>query len=358
MVAMSGGVDSSVAALLLKQQGWEVLGVTFHLFGCDIARRTEESKSCCSRQDVLDAVKVALKLGIHHQVVDFSSEFEKWVISPFVAGYRAGETPNPCILCNRHIKFGAFLEFAGRNGAGYIATGHHAVINRSGDKWRLSKGTDGAKDQSYFLFPLDQSVMPSVLFPVGAFTKAQVRSMAENSGLPVADKGESQEICFAAGGSYVDFLEISAGLSPVPGDIVLADGRVVGRHDGLHRHTIGQRRGLRVSHPVPLYVVEKQVESNRLLVGPAESLACWALEARAPIWTEDRPPEPGERLQARVRYRSPEIAALVESAADTGFALSFPKPVNGVAPGQAAVLYRDDTVIGGGWVRSTSRREP
>ncbi len=357
-VAMSGGVDSSVAAALLKEQGHDVIGVTFRLFGCDIARGAAESSACCSQEDVADAMRVSLALGIPHEVVDFSEAFAARVIGPFVADYVRGRTPNPCILCNGHIKFGSFLHCARERGWDAVATGHHAAIVHQDGRWQLRKGADAHKDQSYFLFPLHQETLPRVLFPVGEHTKPRVRELAARYGLPEAQKSESQEICFAAGGDYADFLERHAGVTPEPGPIVLLDGSEVGRHEGLHRYTVGQRRGLGVAAPNPLYVVAKEVAGRRLVVGPKEALACGALVARGAVWTAGARPRPGDRLDARIRYRSAPTPAEVTAVDPDGFAIRFEQPVNGVAPGQAAVLYQGDEVVAGAWIDRTEGAPP
>jgi len=347
-IAMSGGVDSSVAAALLKEEGHDLLGVTFRLFGCEIA--SPDNSGCCSQQDVVDAMRVANALGIEHMVADFSPQFAEHIIGPFIDGYRKGETPNPCIPCNEHIKFDALLQFAGARGLDRVATGHHAGIRRQEERWSLVKGTDPAKDQSYFLFPLTQQTMPSVLFPIGSITKGEVRRKAAALGLPVAAKRESQDICFAAGQFYTSFLEGYGGVPPAPGEIVLEDGAVLGGHQGLHRYTIGQRKGLDVAYHHALYVVEKRVASNELVVGPREALARTVVTARDPVWTSGKAPRTGDTVWAKIRYRSPEQAAVVEEVSPAGFRLAFVEPVYGVAPGQAVVLYRRDEVVGGGWI--------
>lgn len=348
-VAMSGGVDSSAAAAILLDQGHTLAGVTFRLFGCEIARAAD-GKSCCSQEDVADAMRVSLALGIDHEVVDFSDRFARDIIGPFAKSYAAGHTPNPCILCNQHIKFSAFLSWAQEAGFDAIATGHHARIDHDGSNWQLRTGADANKDQTYFLFPLHQEALPRVLFPVGVYTKSQVRRIAADRRLPVAEKSESQDVCFAAGGSYTDFLEEHAGLRPVPGPIVFADGTIVGRHEGLHRYTIGQRKGLKVAWRSPLYVVGKEIADNRLVVGEREALDCGRVTADAAIWTGGSIPAVGSELAARIRYRSASVPATVTAASADGFSLLFANPVQGVATGQAAVLYDGDAVVGGGWI--------
>ncbi len=348
-VAMSGGVDSSAAAAILLDQGHTLVGVTFRLFGCEIARDAD-GKSCCSQEDVADAMRVSMALGIDHEVMDFSDRFAQDIIDPFAASYAAGRTPNPCILCNQHIKFSAFLDWALEAGFDAIATGHHARIDYDGSRWQLRAGEDSHKDQTYFLFPLDQKSLPHVLFPVGSFTKPEVREIAASHSLPVAEKSESQDVCFAAGGSYTEFLEEHAGLKPLPGPIVLVDGTPVGQHEGLHRYTVGQRKGLGVAWRQPLYVVGKEVESNRLVVGEREALDCTGISADMAIWTGGMMPAPGTELAIRIRYRSAAVPATVIEATETGFSVRFGDLVQGVATGQAAVLYEGDTVVGGGWI--------
>lgn len=349
-IAMSGGVDSSVAAALLQEEGLGVVGVTFRLFGCEIA--SPDNRGCCSQQDVADAMRVANALGIEHEVVDFSDQFARHIIGPFIEGYRRGETPNPCIPCNEHIKFDALVHWARSRGVDAVATGHHAKIKGQDGRWSLVKGADPAKDQSYFLFPLTQQTMPAVRLPVGRLTKPQVRDKAAELGLSVAEKRESQDICFAAGQFYTTFLEGYGGVAPKTGKIVLEDGSSLGGHQGLHRYTIGQRKGLEIAYRHPLYVVEKRVKTNELVVGPKAALARTVVTARDPIWTCGEAPGAGETVLARIRYRSPEQTAVVDEVSPSGFSISFVEPVYGVAPGQAVVLYRQDEVIGGGWIVS------
>lgn len=352
-VAMSGGVDSSVAAALLVRGKASVIGVTFRLFGCELGAAGEGS--CCSRADVADAMRVANALGIPHVVTDFSPLFKRHVIDPFVAAYRDGLTPNPCVLCNQHIKFRALLDLAQANGATHIATGHYARVEESGARFRLLCGRDRGKDQSYFLFPVGQATLSRTLFPVGDMEKPAVRAVASELGLPVAAKKESQEICFATGGSYVRFLEMFGNVRRGSGDVVLEDGTVVGRHEGLHRHTVGQRKGLGIGYGSPLYVVAKDVEGNRLVVGPREALRVQRIDAGGPVWTSGIVPVAGARVEAAIRYRSKPVPATVTAAGPDGFSFTFDHPVEGVAPGQAAVLYDRDEVLGGGFIRSARR---
>ena len=356
-VAMSGGVDSSVAALVLQRQGLDVQGVTFRLFPCDWAAGNDATGSCCSTRDVNDAVRVADRLAIPHSILDLSDIFVSRVVQPFCSSYKAGETPNPCILCNQHVKFDAFLAWALEHGFDAIATGHHARIESRGNRLALLPGADIAKDQTYFLFAMSQQTLARVLFPVGIMAKQEVRERAAAAGLQVAEKKESQEICFAAGGSYADFLERHGGLRVSPGPIVLADGSVVGEHQGLHRYTIGQRKGLGVAAAEPLYVLRRDSSRNQLVVGPREALLEHCLTAHSPIWTRGQPPAPGTTVKARIRYRSDAVPARITACSKAGFSLSFEAPVAGIAPGQAVVLYDRLEVMGGGWIQATDSRD-
>ena len=350
---MSGGVDSSVAALVLQQQGMDVHGITFRLFPCDWAAGNDATGSCCSTRDVNDAVRVAARLSIPHSILDLTEIFTSRVVEPFIASYKAGETPNPCILCNQHVKFNAFLTWALEQGFDAIATGHHARLESRADRLALLPGADSAKDQTYFLFAMPQQTLARVFFPVGIMAKQEVRERAAAAGLPVAEKKESQEICFAAGGSYADFLERHGGIQANPGPIVLADGAVVGEHQGLHRYTIGQRKGLGVAAGKPLYVLCRELARNRLIIGPREALLENSLSAHSPVWTRGEPPVPGSVVEARIRYRSSTVPARITACCEAGFSLSFEEPVAGIAPGQAVVLYDRSEVVGGGWIRTS-----
>jgi tRNA-specific 2-thiouridylase len=346
---MSGGVDSSVSAALLKEQGYDVTGVSLQLYDPIAKDPSCRSKTCCSLDDVLDAGRVAKKLGIPFEVIDMRAEFKQLVIDYFIAEYAAGRTPNPCIRCNDLIKFELLLQKAKEMGAELLATGHYArtELDASGRKWLLI-GLDPAKDQSYFLFTLTQEQLQQVLFPVGKLKKTAVRKLAADFNLPVAQKHESQEICFIPDNDYVRFLE-SNGVATKAGDIVTGDGTVIGSHSGLHRYTIGQRKGLGIAWKHPLHVVRLDRELNQVVVGGIDELPCHSLTAGRASWNS--PPETDEfRALCRIRYRHQPAPCKVVVSADDRFTVHFDEPQTSVTPGQAAVLYDGERVLGGGWI--------
>jgi tRNA-specific 2-thiouridylase len=349
VIAMSGGVDSSVSAALLKEQGYRVSGVSLQLYdpipreaGCRI-------KTCCSLDDVLDAGRVSKKLDIPFEVIDMRAEFRKLVIDYFIAEYAAGRTPNPCIRCNDLIKFDLLLKKAREMGADLLATGHYARTEQddSGRNWLLT-GLDPAKDQSYFLFTLSQEQLQQVVFPVGMLEKPTVRRLAAEFNLPVAQKHESQEICFIPDNDYVRFLE-SHGVTRNPGEIVTSDGAVVGSHSGLHRHTVGQRKGMGIAWKHPLHVVTLDTELNRVVVGGRDELSRQSLTAGSATWSS-RPATGEFRAACRIRYRHQPAPCRVVMCADNRFEVHFDIPQTSVTPGQAAVLYDGERVLGGGWI--------
>lgn len=349
VIAMSGGVDSSVSAALLKEQGYEVTGVSLQLYdpvpkepGCRV-------KTCCSLDDVMDAGRVAMKLGIPFEVIDMRAEFRQLVIDYFIAEYAAGRTPNPCIRCNELIKFDLLLKKAKELGADFLATGHYARIEAddSGRQWLLT-GLDPVKDQSYFLFALTQEQLQQVMFPVGRLEKAHVRKLAAEFELPVAQKHESQEICFIPDNDYVKFLE-THGVAQKPGEIVTGDGTVVGRHSGLHCYTIGQRKGLGIAWPHPLHVRAIDTLGNRLVVGERAELAVSSLTAGQATWAV-APESPEFRATGSIRYRHRPAPCRVVLLADDRFAVHFDQAQTSVTPGQAVVLYDGERVLGGGWI--------
>ncbi len=350
-VAMSGGVDSSVTAWRLKEQGFDVVGVSFDVFGPGTIQGAGKAGDVRKR----DVEAVCSHLGIDVHFLSFGALFESRVVKPFVEAYSSGATPNPCILCNQTVKFGALMDFALEKGFAGVATGHHARIDFKDGRYRLLPGHDKGKDQSYFLYPLTQETMALAQFPIGDLTKDEVRVLAAKAGLPVAEKRDSQEICFVPNDDYVGFLEGCGGVSTLPGKIVMADGTVLGEHNGLHRYTIGQRKGLGVAWRHPLYVVDKRQEVGELVVGDHEDLACQVVEAVRPVWTRGSAARQGEMLEARIRYRSPARPAVVEEVEEGWVKVRFVEPVFGVATGQSLVLSDGEEVVGGAWITAAHR---
>lgn len=352
VIAMSGGVDSSVAAALLKEEGHEVIGISMQVW--DYANFTaaegEKFDTCCSLDDIHDARRVAEQIGIPFYVVNFEEEFRRLVIDDFVDEYFRGRTPNPCVRCNQRVKFELLLHKARELDADFLATGHYARRVRGEDGlYHLLRGVDPAKDQSYFLFTLTQDQLARTLFPLGEMTKEQVRRLAAERGLRVAEKGESQEIRFVPDDDYVRFLEDERGAGLMAGEIVDRDGNVLGRHGGTYRYTVGQRRGLGIAHPTPLYVVGVDAERRQVIVGPAEELLATGLTATGVTWVV--PPQ-GQTVEAscKIRYRHQPVPCTVAVRADGSADVRFRQPEKSVTPGQAVVFYLDDEVLGGGWI--------
>lgn len=340
VIAMSGGVDSSVAAALLVEQGYEVVGVMMHLWA-------EEGNRCCAPQAVADARRVATLLGIPFYLVDYEAEFRRRVVDYFVAEYSRGRTPNPCLACNRHIRFGRLLRHARALESRYLATGHYARIDRADGAYRLRMGADAQKDQSYVLYMLGQEELHRVLFPVGGYAKAQVREMAHQRGLPVASKDESMEICFVTD-DYRRFLSEHAPQAIQPGPILDTAGNQIGQHKGLPFYTVGQRRGLGIAAPEALYVIRLDTGRNALIVGPARELGRRTLEAREVSYVDARPPAGPLRVQAKIRYKS-RLANATWSPLPGGKArVEFDAPLRDISPGQAVVAYQGDGLLGGG----------
>jgi tRNA-specific 2-thiouridylase len=351
LVAMSGGVDSSVSACLLAEQGYDVLGSHLslvHLDGVD--------HGCCGPTARADVAAVSRIGGFPHEIVDLSDEFERTVLADFFAEHEVGRTPNPCARCNEHIKFGAFLRRADGLGIDLVATGHY-VRNVLGDdgRWHLRTGADSTKDQTYMLHTLGQRELSRSVFPVGSMTKAQTRAHAERFGLPVANKPDSQEVCFVPGADHASFLERHAPSLVRPGEVVDPEGRVLAEHRGTFRFTVGQRRGLGVSAPRPSYVLEVDAATNRVVVGPGELLARRGLLADRVRWVAGEPPTEGPfEASVRIRYRSEPVDAVVEALGDE-LRVEFRTPQRGVAPGQSVVVDRGDELLGGGRIVTSIR---
>jgi tRNA-specific 2-thiouridylase len=352
-VAMSGGVDSSVAAALLKDEGYEVIGITMNLFSLPKeACTSEDLRSCCGWKAQEDANRVASVLGIPHFVVDFRREFEKSVIDDFCLEYRRGRTPNPCIRCNRFIKFDLFFERARRLGAEFIATGHYARIDFDPSTGRrlLKKGLDAAKDQSYFLYSLTQTELSRTLFPVGGHTKDEIRRLAAGLGLPVAQKKESQEICFIPDNDYPAFLKNRFPEAFRPGPIVDLAGTIIGKHGGIAHFTVGQRKGMGIAAPRPLYVVAVDTERNTIVAGENEDLYKRRLEATELNWISMEKLDEPKALRARIRYKHAEAQARVIPRDDGRVLVEFERPQRAVTPGQAVVFFNGECVAGGGLI--------
>ncbi len=353
MIAMSGGVDSSVAALLMKREGYDCTGVTMRLYRSPGMERASR-KSCCSDSDEEDAAYVCWQLGIPFESLCCTKEFEKTVIQNFVREYEAGRTPNPCIVCNRRMKFDLLLSTAIEKGFDCLATGHYARITQDPDTGRLQlrKALDAGKDQSYVLYMLSQEQLTHLRFPLGEMSKTDARAIAEEAGLVTASKHESQDICFIPDGDYGAFLERWTGHRDPEGDILGPDGHVIGRHRGAVRCTIGQRRGLGVAAEQPLYVTAKDMERHTVTLGPESALYSRGLIASDFSWLSIPEPDRPIRAAARTRYRQREAPAEVRLLEDRRVRLVFDQPQRAVTPGQAVVLYDGDLVLGGGTIES------
>ena len=351
LVAMSGGVDSSVAAHLLKEAGYEPLGV-FMCAGLAEPSPMGGPQRCCSPDDSADARRVAMRLGFPFSVLDFSEDFDR-LIDHFCEEYGRGRTPNPCILCNRDLKFGRLLDYADAMGVPCVATGHYARVEFEAGRWRLKRGLDRAKDQSYFLFAIAPDRLERVRLPLGEMTKDQVRRLARDAGLPVHDKAESQEICFVRG-TVGEFVRQRRPDLVRPGPVLDLEGRELGRHEGIVNFTVGQRRGLGIAVGEPRYVVAIRAADAAVIVGPAEALRLGGLVAEEVVWHEPVPAEP-IRAEVQIRYRhaaAPAWITRLDPAPDGGgrAEVRFDEPQPAVTPGQAAVFYRGDRVLGGGWI--------
>ncbi len=378
VLAMSGGVDSSVAAQLLKKDGHEIVGVFMRHgaespLACSVtddskpstdlpiieppvlasqATRLDHKQGCCSATDAEDARQVAERLDIPFYALNLQQEFDR-IIDYFVDEYLVGRTPNPCVMCNNWIKFGKLFAYADSIGASHVATGHYARLSQVDGEFQLRRGLDQSKDQSYVLFGIGKPLLSRMMLPVGSFQKPEIRERAAEVGLRVADKRDSQEICFVTSGQHADFVAKRGG-KDTAGDIVTTDGKVVGKHDGIEGFTIGQRRGLGVAMGEPFFVVRIDSHENAVVIGRHEELGTRRLIADQVNWIAD-PREPGDsfRCEVQFRYNSTSVPATVTMQDGNRFEAVFDEPGFGVAPGQAAVCYSGDRVLGGGWIEST-----
>ena len=352
MAAMSGGVDSAVAAALLKELGFEVTGVTLKLFSNELTGPDSPQRACCSLTDVEDARGAAYKLGIDHFVFNFGDEFKRDVIARFADAYLEGRTPNPCIDCNRYIKFSKLIERARLLGMDAVATGHYARVERDGGtgRWLLRKSADPLKDQTYVLAMLTQEQLSRTLFPLGGLTKTEVRALAAARGFLNAEKPDSQDICFVPDGDYAAFIENTLGRVRGPGDFVDLRGRVLGTHRGITYYTVGQRRGLRLSSDRPLYVVRKDAATNTVVVGDEADLYSTAMTVADLNFIAVETVTSPRRAAVKTRYSQKETAATLYPPEDGRMAVVFDKPQRAVTPGQAAVFYDGDLVLAGGTI--------
>jgi tRNA-specific 2-thiouridylase len=361
-VAMSGGVDSSTVAAVLRAEGHNVIGLTMQLWN---QRRLAGHPGmpeavqgrCCSLDDVYDARRVAETIGIPYYVVNQEQRFEDEVVRPFVKEYLSGRTPIPCSLCNNHLKFDQLLVVAKQIGADLLATGHYArvLFDEEHGRWLLQRPTDRSKDQTYFLFGLTQEQLSRTLFPLGSFTKPEVRDMARQHGLALAEKPDSQEICFVPGGDYKRFLdayleEQGESLPDTAGELVTSNGQVIGEHPGIHNFTVGQRKGLGVATGSPLYVIQIKGDTRQVVVGNNEDLYSRTLRTHRVNLISVSDLDAPMRVSVKIRHRHEPAAAIIEKTGEDEIVVTFDEPQRAITPGQAAVFYRDDVVVGGGWI--------
>ncbi|OQY23371.1 MAG: tRNA 2-thiouridine(34) synthase MnmA [Anaerolineaceae bacterium 4572_32.1] len=349
VIAMSGGVDSSVAAALLLEQGYEVIGLMLRLWA---EPGGEAENRCCTLTAVDDARRVAEILNIPFYLINAETPFQEQVVKYFVREYAAGRTPNPCLMCNRHIRFDLLLQRALALDARYLATGHYVRLRQADGRYRLFKGVDHSKDQSYVLYMLNQKNLAHLLFPLGGYAKKKVREMARARNLPVAGRPDSQDLCFLADGDYRRFLKEKIPNAVQPGEIVNRSGEVLGRHKGLPCYTIGQRRGLGIAAPEPLYVLEIDTERNALVVGTAAELGRSELTAGEVSFVAGKAPQQPLRVSAKIRYKAREAPALLRPLPDERAALYFEQPLRDITPGQGVVFYQGQELVGGGIIEN------
>ncbi len=353
MIAMSGGVDSSTALALLVEQGYDVAGVMAHFWAEPCGEGAPAVNKCCSPASERVARQVCARYGVPFYTVDMVEAFRRAVVEPFIAEYLSGRTPNPCLNCNRDVKFGLLLAYALNQGADFLATGHYARVRKDEDgSYSLLRGRDKSKDQSYMLYMLGQAQLPRVLFPLGELTKVQVREMARERGLAAAARPESQEICFIWDNDYHRFLMERAGARIEPGPILDSSGRRIGTHKGLPFYTIGQRGGLGIAYSEPLYVLEIRPAENALVVGTAGELGRDRLAASQVHFVAGKPPELPARVTAKIRYRASEAAATIERVEGERAWVTFDAPLRDITPGQGVVFYQGERVLGGGIIET------
>ncbi|MBQ6267689.1 MAG: tRNA 2-thiouridine(34) synthase MnmA [Clostridia bacterium] len=351
LIAMSGGVDSAVAAMLMQERGWDCIGCTMRLYD---APSVEGGRTCCSLDDVEDARSVANRLGIPFYAFNYKEEFRKAVIDPFIRAYQAGRTPNPCIDCNREMKFSRLHLRAQELGCDAVVTGHYARIEQEGDRFVLKKALDPEKDQSYVLYSLTQAQLAHTIFPLGEMTKPEVRAVAAQHGFRNAQKPDSQDICFVPDGDYARVIEHYTGEPAVPGDYLSPQGDVLGQHQGIIHYTVGQRKGLGVAFGKPKFVCGIDPARNAVILGDAEDLFQAQATVRAFHWISGEAPAGPIRCKAKIRYRQAETACMVTPTGG-GIRIDFDQPQRAITPGQAAVLYDGDVVLGGGEITGAGK---
>jgi tRNA-specific 2-thiouridylase len=344
LLGMSGGVDSSVSAALLKQQGYDVIGITLQL----LPKEKEQISACCNLDSISDAKRVASHLGIPHYTVSIRDSFKHHVIDYFVNEYMIGRTPNPCVECNRFIKFDALQQKAKELGADFVATGHYVIREESNHKYYLKKAADPKKDQSYFLYMISGDQLSKTLFPLGGYLKTEIRKMAEDMGLINAKKSDSQDICFVSKGSYASFIEEHTGVAPKPGDILNKDGEVVGEHSGIYNYTIGQKRGLNLKLPYPLYVIAMNAKENTLTVGNIDDLHTSEIDLHTVTFTHQDDTILNTSLDIKTRYQMIPFKGEVVHINEDRAKIKAHMPQSCITPGQSCVLYDGDRIVGGG----------